>query len=149
MLKRGSVPDVRAGRLTRRDGHLVVTMCYYPRFVRKEQIDEYTNVLAPDRALFGDYKKAERSTGQHDEAFSVVRYEERFRLSKEALGKLDALIEQAGHSDVYLICQCGGEQRCHTDMLLMTAKARGARHVEKPHFDYPMWARRLQAGAFE
>ena len=39
MIRRGCVPDLRRGTLTRAQGYLVVTMCWYPRFVRKEFID--------------------------------------------------------------------------------------------------------------
>ena len=53
-------------------------MQYYPRFVKKELVDEYLRTFAPDKELFTEFKAQDRKLKNHDLAFAAVSYEERF-----------------------------------------------------------------------
>ncbi len=142
MLKQGSVSQLRSGEIGREHGYLVVCMAYYPRGMKKEMIDEYRSDLAPDRQLFAEWKEFEEKSG-HDEAFTRSRYEERFTLSTEALAHLKLLGEFARKADVYLFCQCAPGERCHREILLLTAREKFGAPIDKVFHDYPRFIERL------
>jgi uncharacterized protein YeaO (DUF488 family) len=141
MFKQGSVSQVRNQEIPREQSHIVITMCYYPRGVKKEWSDEFRNILAPSRELFKEWKDFEKSFG-HDEAFKLSRYEERFELSRMALGYLQVYGESP--KDTYFICQCEVGERCHREMLLLVVKNKLAGKVEKIFHDYPIFEKRIK-----
>src|SRR5688572_2952026 len=122
MLYRASVQDIKDKRVTRRSGYLAVVMQYYPRFLKKEMIDEYVHTLAPDRVLFTEFKERDRALKDHDAAFAGVDYENRFTLTDEGLANLERLSELSCERDVILVCQCLPVEKCHADLLLLLAK---------------------------
>jgi uncharacterized protein YeaO (DUF488 family) len=145
MLRQASVPDLTAGRVSRRDGLVVVAMRTYPRPVKKEARDEYLIDLSPDAGLFRDFKDAERRLGDHDRAFAEVDYENRFTLSGSAMIELERLARAAGERDVFLVCQCAVGQRCHRELLLLTARHAFDAEAETPRHAYPTYMARLAA----
>src|SRR4051794_2510162 len=104
MLRRFSVQDVKSGRVSRKTAYLAVVMRFYPRFVKKELIDEYIHALAPPAGLFADFKKKDRALANHNSAFYLVHYEARFDLTKEGLKRLAELSHLSSERDVALIC---------------------------------------------
>jgi uncharacterized protein YeaO (DUF488 family) len=142
MLRQESINSVRAGILTKKQGYLVAGMCYYPRGLRKELIDEYNAALAPDRELFGDWKDVERMKG-HDAAFTATHYEERFQISAKALEDLRLLTEFSKTSDVFLLCQCEKGERCHREMLMLLANAKFGAEIDSVFHSYPKFIRRF------
>lgn len=68
MLKQAAIPDIRSGKITRKDGYLVACMAYYPRGMKKTLIDEFRNNLAPDRELFAEWKNYEQRQGHEQKA---------------------------------------------------------------------------------
>ena len=144
MIRKGTVADVRSGALSRAAGHLAVVMCRYPRGLSKKLIDEYIRVLAPDAQLLDDFH-AERGrlNGNHNAAFLSMNYQKRFRLSVEAVAELRRLAELARERDVYLICQCANDQRCHRELLLICARRWFGVPTEQRKFSYPEFESRV------
>lgn len=143
MLYRASVQDVKTGRVARRYGYLAVVMQFYPRFLSKELVHEYLHELAPERALFLEFKALAREKGDHNAAFAEVGYEDRFGLSPEGWTALERLSGQAKEGNVFLICQCSPLDRCHADLLLLLARHRFAARTSHPRLAYPCFEARL------
>lgn len=89
------------------------------------------------------FKETERALKDQNAAFEKVRYEERFEVSPEGLAHLERLSDKARARDVYLVCQCDFEQRCHGDLLLLTARHRFKALVSQIPFTYPTYEGRL------
>lgn len=137
MLYRISVQDIKEKKITRRFGYLAVVMQYYPRFLAKTLIDEYCHDLAPDRALFTEFKEMEKTLGDHNLAFDRVEYEKRFRLSDLGIQALERLSALSTDRNVYLACQCAPLQKCHGDLLLLLAKNHFHAKTQHPRVSYP------------
>lgn len=128
MLKRASVAQVKSGEITKSDGHLVVAMRVYPRFLPRDRVDEYSKVLAPQADLFARYRKLKTGGRDQNDAFRTAGYEREFRLTQEGLIELERLTEVSRARDVFLICQCAQDEMCHVDLMLLIAERRfGAR----------------------
>ena len=158
MLRKGSIADVKQGVINRQRGHIVVAMCHYPRGMSKSLIDEYVKTLAPRPELLKDFLAAKRKlnpllskTERHNAAFIAVRYEQRFELREDGVENLRRLANFSSDQDVYLICQCDPDQRCHRELLLIAAKKWFNSKTELRFFSYPVFERRLpeQAGAIQ
>src|SRR6185369_9291583 len=102
MLKQGSVADVKSGRIERDKSYIVITMRFYPRFLRKEFRDEFLCELAPVTELLHDFNSAQKRLGNHNQAFPEVSYESRFDLTQKGLDHLKRLSELSKKKDVYL-----------------------------------------------
>ena len=146
MLKQATVEDVSNKRITRIHGHVVVVTQYYPRFLRKNLIHEYVRDLAPTRELLKEFKSEERESGDHDEAFDDISYEEKFSFSKEGIEQLKRLAEISIARDVYLVCHCKIGQRCHREILMLTARELFGAKIGKLNFDWEKFASRLPGG---
>lgn len=146
MLYRASVQDVKEKRVSRRYTHTVVVMQYYPRFLSKELVDEYARTLAPDRALFTEFKAKDRETKDHNGAFEAVNYEARFGLSAEGVAALSRLCELSSGKDVALICQCAAGDRCHADLVLLIARQKFGANTPPLRHAYPIFEKRLAKG---
>lgn len=146
MLYRASVSDIKTGRVSKRYGYLAVVMQYYPRFVKKELIDEYLHDLAPDRELFTEFKEKDRALKDHDRAFREVRYEERFTVGASGADQLKRLSGLAKERDVYLLCQCGPLEHCHADLLLLLARHWFGARTQTVRVKYPAFEKRIAAG---
>jgi uncharacterized protein YeaO (DUF488 family) len=142
MLKQASVKQVREQSLPRANTAIVVCMCFYPRGIRKEWRDDYRSELAPDRELFQEWKKYEKTDG-HDGAFKLSHYEERFQLTELALRYLKYYVEESRQKDVYLVCQCNIGEKCHREMLMLTAQKKFSAPIDKIHNDYKIFSARL------
>lgn len=140
MLYRISVQDIKDKKITRRVGYIAVVMQYYPRFLAKTLIDEYTRELAPDRRLFTEFKNLEKELGDHNLAFDKVEYENRFTLTDLGFMALERLSTLATDRNVYLACQCTPLQKCHGDLLLLLAKARFQAKTQHPRVSYANFA---------
>ncbi len=145
MLKKGCVDELKSGALTKARGrHIVLPMCHYPRGLPKKLIDEYVKVLAPEKKLLDDFHaERERKDGNHNAAFLSCHYQKRFTLAPEGIAELQRLAELSGEEDVYLVCQCQMDQRCHRELLLIMAKKWWAAKTELRKFSYPEFEKRL------
>src|SRR4051812_19980768 len=146
MLYRAPVQDLKSGRIARRYSYTVVVMQHYPRFLPKPLVDEYLHELAPERALFAEFKKLDRETKDHDAAFAAVRYEERFRVGHDGAESLQRLSDVARERDVFLVCQCTTLQRCHGDLLLLLARRWFKAPTTYVRVSYPIFEKRVEVG---
>lgn len=146
MLYRASVLDLKQNRLSRRYSHTAIVMQYYPRFLPKELVDEYVKSLAPDKALFTEFKAQDRATKDHNGAFTSVNYEARFQIVGEGPTHLERLTELARARDVFLICQCIANDRCHADLLILLAKHWFRGNTQIVRHDYPIFENRILDG---
>lgn len=149
MLKQASVSEIRNGKVTRRDGKIVLAMCHYPRGVAREMVDEYTRALAPTDKLLGMFLKLRDQLNDHNKAFAAARYEALFALDKKGMDILESLSNDARHNDVYLVCQCKDEEKCHRDLLLILAEECFSAKVCKRSFQYKSYAARVARSKFE
>lgn len=145
MLRRVSVEDVKSGRISKETAYLVVAMRFYPRFLRRERVDEYARPLAPDAALFSEFKERQRKLANHNAAFHLVAYEKRFALTPEGEAKLAELVALARERDVALVCQCRDFERCHCDLLLLRARERHGAEIHGLLFEYPDYLERASS----
>src|SRR5438046_1340610 len=123
MLKKGCIADLKSGALTKANGYIVVPMCHYPRGLARKSIDEYVKALAPEKKLLDDFHaERERLGGNHNAAFLSCDYQRRFTLSSEGISALERLAELSRTRDVFLVCQCALDQRCHRELLLIMAR---------------------------
>jgi uncharacterized protein YeaO (DUF488 family) len=146
MLRRVSVWDIESERVTREKFYLVVVMRFYPRFLKREKVDEYIRALSPQPELFSEFKTKERKIANHNSSFYQVQYEARFDLSAEGLEKLAEVSRLSRERDVALVCQCRDFDRCHCDLLLLWAKYAFDAPVSGLIFDYPDFQKRLETG---
>lgn len=145
MLRQASVPDLTAGRVSRKDGLVVIAMRTYPRNVTKTARDEYLIDLSPEPELFRDFRAAFERTRDHEGAFADVDYEGRFTLSSSGMIELERLAKASHDRDVFLVCQCAVGERCHRELLLLAARAAFDAPAEQPRNAYPAFAKRLAA----
>lgn len=146
MLFRAPIRELKSGRIARRRSHTVVVMQHYPRGLSKELVDEYVHALAPERELFDEFKTKDRELKDHDAAFELVRYEERFALSAEGVEHLRRLSALAVERDVLLFCQCLAPERCHADLLLLMARHWFRGNTATVRIKYPTFEERLTSG---
>lgn len=143
MLARIPVSWIKSGKVSRRDGYIVIAMLHFPRYVKTEQRDEYLRSLAPPEELFTEFKALERSSGDHDAAFATVAYEERFEISDEGMQDLQRLSKMSLRQNVYLVCQCTLKQRCHCDLLLLLAQTKFSAYIMRPEQSYVDFQKRF------
>ena len=107
--------------------------------------DEYARELSPEPELLKRFlAEKRRHGGDHNYPFHVVGYERRFHPPPAALEKLKALAERSRAEDVYLICQCGEDERCHRELLLLLARTWHGAATEPLRFAYPVFESRLR-----
>lgn len=133
MLEQASVSQIRSGEVSRADGRVVIAMRFHPRGLRRELRDEYRADLAPDKALFKDFKRFQGALG-HDEAFAKADYYRRFALNEDGLAALERLSREPGK--VFLVCQCAVGERCHREILLLLAARRFGARIGRVYHDY-------------
>ncbi len=144
MLKKGCVDDIKSGALAKSSGYIVVPMCHYPRGLSKQLIDEYVKALAPDKKLLDDFHaERERLGGNHNAAFLSCRYQDRFGLAPNGVAELERLAQLSAGKDVYLVCQCRLDQRCHRELLLIMARKWWGTKTELRAFSYSDFENRL------
>jgi uncharacterized protein YeaO (DUF488 family) len=146
LLVRASVADVKAARVSKADGYLVVAMRFYPRFLPKALTDEYAKSLAPEAALFGRYRDLKKLSGQQNQAFQSAGYEQSFALSEEGMEDLARLTSRSRDQKVFLICQCDRQEHCHVDLMLLIAELRFGASVGKLPYEYPAFRKRIRIG---
>lgn len=143
MLLRASIAEIKDGRITKRDGHLVMTMRLYPRFLSKSLIDNYTPELAPAKELFERYREIKKEIGDQSEAFEQAQYQRKFALSEPGLVALKELTAISQEKAVYMICQCEKNERCHVDLMLLIAENKWGAAIGPLPFDYTEFRERL------
>jgi uncharacterized protein YeaO (DUF488 family) len=143
MLKQASVEDIAQRRITKLHGQIVVVTHYYPRFLKRQLIHEYTKILAPSRELLSEFKTAEALCG-HEEAFAQVGYEEKFQLISGAAEVLGEMANLAFSRDVYLVCHCKVGTRCHREILLLLANSLTDVPIARVHFPWTTILRRIK-----
>lgn len=146
MLRRASVWDIENGRVDRDQFYLAVAMRFYPRFLKREKVDEYVRALAPPSELFTEFKAKQRKSANHNSTFYLVNYEQRFDLSDKGVEQLAELSKLGRERDVALVCQCRDFDRCHCDLLLLWARHRFEVEVSGLIFEYPVFQKRLEDG---
>lgn len=144
MLKQGAVADIKNSTLSKDDGYLVVTMRFYPRFLKKELRDEFICELAPVKELLADFNAAQKKLSNHNMAFADTDYESRFKLSTSALGHLKRLAELSAARDVYFFCVCKVGDMCHREMLMLLAQYLFDCKIGEVYNQYPVFARRFK-----
>ena len=150
MLKKGSIEQLRAGELIRAQGYIVLPMCHYPRGLSKKLIDEYVKNLGPSKALLDAFHaERERLGGNHNAAFLSSHYQKNFTLAPEGIVELKRLSELSRERDVYFVCQCALNQRCHRELLLICAKRWWRAATELRTFSYAEFEARLSNTANE
>jgi hypothetical protein len=142
MLRQASVHQLRTGAIKRESAHIAICMALHPRNLPGNLRDEYQSCLAPDRELFDDFKGQEKKIG-HDKAFAAVNYEARFQMGADALEELKRLAKLSEEKVVYLVCQCSTGERCHRELLLLTAKELFGTKVGNIYHSYPIYQARL------
>lgn len=146
MLKKASIEQLRSGELTGAQGYIVLPMCHYPRGLSKKFIDEYVKALGPSKALLDAFHaERERQGGNHNAAFLSSHYQKKFTLPPEGIVELKRLSELSRERDVYLVCQCALNERCHRELLLICAKRWWQAATELRTFSYPEFEARLSA----
>lgn len=143
MLKQGSVNDIKRGKLSREDGHLAITMRFYPRFLKKELRDEFIADMAPDKELLHDFNAAAKRLGDHNAAFEECDYFHRFQLTEKGFANLQRLAEISKTKDVYLLCVCDLGEMCHREMLMLLAKEFFKTKIDKVYHQYPEIMKRI------
>lgn len=123
-------------------------MQFYPRFLKREMVDEYLHSLAPPRDLFTEFKAKDRELKDHDKAFLAVAYESRFGINEKGILELARLSEISSGKDVFLLCQCLATEKCHGDLLLLLAKGWFAPPIQRIRPRYPEFERRIAEGGF-
>lgn len=147
MLLQASVEALKAGEVSRESGHIVVAMRQYPRGLIKDARDEYARELSPEPGLFKEFLALKRKLkGDHNYAFHSAGYERKFNLMADAIEHLRRLAELSRAKDVYLICQCHEDQRCHRELLLMLARKWWQAKTEPLRFEYPVFEARIRSG---
>jgi uncharacterized protein YeaO (DUF488 family) len=144
VLKQASVSDIKAGRLSRDDGHIAITMRFYPRFLRKELRDEFIAEMAPDKELLHDFNAAQKKLGEHNGAFAESDYQNRFQISDKGLAHLERLSEMSKHKDVYLLCVCKVGEMCHREILMLLAQKLFHCKIGEVYHDYPVVMSRIK-----
>ncbi|MGZ6466837.1 MAG: DUF488 family protein, N3 subclade [Bdellovibrionota bacterium] len=116
--------DLKGGKLLRIPAreYVVVAMRIYPRFLKKNQLDEYLSELSPEPGLFAEYRNLVTEHDCHESAFELVNYEGRFDLSSGGKKQLERLSTLSQTCNVHLICRCKAEEHCHVDLVLLMAK---------------------------
>lgn len=143
MLLRASISEIKTGRVTRNHGRLVVTMRLYPRFLSKSLIDDYRSELAPEKNLFERYREIKKKIGDQSEAFERAQYQREFALGEAGLAALQELTHLSHKNDVYMICQCEKNERCHVDLMLLIAENKWGAAIGPIPFDYHEFSGRL------
>lgn len=143
-MKQASIADLKDGLIERGDNHIVVTMRFYPRFLRKELRHEFICDLAPDRQLLLDFNAARKRLQDHNSAFAAVNYEQRFRLNTVALAHLERLSKMSTTKDIYLACICPVGERCHREMLVLLSRELFGCRIGDVYHSYPVFMQRLQ-----
>jgi uncharacterized protein YeaO (DUF488 family) len=136
MLLRASVSDIKNGTVTKEDGYLVVTMRMYPRFLSKSLIDDFKQSLSPQKELFERYREIKKQIGNQNEAFELAHYQRKFALAPTGLQELRELAEVSKKQDVYMICQCERNERCHVDLMLLIAKKKFDGKIGELPYEY-------------
>jgi uncharacterized protein YeaO (DUF488 family) len=143
MLKQASVNDLKQARVQRPRDYVVIAMRRYPRGVSKLLRDEYVKELAPSAELLDDLQRDKKELGDHNRAFERCGYNERFGVSAEGVEHLRRLAELSREKDVYVVCQCHDDQRCHRELLLMLAKKWYGAETDPLRFAYDTFAKRI------
>jgi uncharacterized protein YeaO (DUF488 family) len=143
MLRQGTVEDIKNKRITRRHGHLVAVTRFYPRYLKRNLLDEYDINLAPPRELLDEFKNQERASGEHDQAFDDINYEAKFTLTAEGIASLNRLTMLSQDHDVYLICHCKVGTRCHREILMVLAQELFQAKISKLHFPWQTFRARI------
>ncbi|MCW8132299.1 MAG: DUF488 family protein [Planctomycetota bacterium] len=147
MLHQASLADLRDGGVSRDSGHVVLTMRQHPRGVEKTLRDEYVSDLAPSAAMLKEFLALKRKlNGDHNYAFHAAGYERKFGLSEKGIAELKRLAELAKGRDVYFICQCEADQRCHRELLLLLARKWYRAETSALRFEYPIFEARIRPG---
>lgn len=143
MLTQTSVAEVKNGKIPRKGSHIVITMRFYPRFLRKELREEFVCDLAPKKELLSSFNAAQKKLNNHNDAFAEVDYENTFYLTPEGWEHLRRLSEMSHEKDVYLVCICAAGERCHREMLMLLGKELFGAPIGKLFHSYPDLEKRI------
>lgn len=149
MLRQASLSEVKSGKIPRNRSQIVITMRFYPRFLRKELRDDFVSDLAPEKTLLHEFNAASKRIGNHNRAFDEVSYLKRFQLNQRGLDSLQKYSEMSAHKDVYFVCICPPGEMCHREMLMLMGNHLFGAEIGKIHNDYSLFLERLKRGDFE
>ncbi|HEY9790401.1 MAG TPA: DUF488 family protein [Candidatus Obscuribacterales bacterium] len=146
VLKQASIAQVKHAALERDNAHIVITMRFYPRFLKKELRDDFQCELAPPKELLHDFNEAQTKLKDHNLAFDESEYEQRFDLSAKGVGLLQSYSQMSKEKDVYFVCICEIGQMCHREILLLMAKRLYRVEIGEVFNSYPTIMGRLESG---
>lgn len=146
MIKQATVEDIKANRVTKRHGYIAVVTHYYPRYLKKKLIDEFNPSLAPSRDLLKEFKEKEHEIDDHNRAFDLIEYEEKFSLTTFGIDELRRISEVSHERDVYLVCFCQVGQRCHREILMILASVLYGARISRLHFTWDKFRARIPVG---
>jgi uncharacterized protein YeaO (DUF488 family) len=145
-LKQASIAQVKDGAIARDNAHIVITMRFYPRFLKKELRDDFQCELAPPKELLHDFNEAQTKLNNHNLAFEESSYEKRFDLSAKGIGLLQSYSQMSKDKDVYFVCVCELGEMCHREILLLMAKRLYGARIGEVFNSYSTIASRLESG---
>ncbi len=143
MLTQTSVAEIKNGNIPREKSHIVITMRFYPRFLRKEMRDEFCCDLAPTKDLLTKFNAAQKKLGNHNDAFAEVDYENIFNMTPAGYEHLRRLSKLSHDKDVYLVCICAAGERCHREMLMLLGNSLYGAPIGKVFHKYPDIMKRM------
>ena len=94
-----------------RDGKRVLVMRYWPRGVKKDQVDDWWRDLAPTKELIHGYKQGAIPWADFARSY---RKQMRSAVPKQKISELAA---QARKRKISVLCDCADETRCHRSLL--------------------------------
>jgi uncharacterized protein YeaO (DUF488 family) len=144
MLLRASISEIKNGTITKENGYLVVTMRMYPRFLAKSLIDDYKHSLSPQKELFEHYRENKKQLSDQNQAFELAKYQQKFALMSNGLQDLRELVELSKKQNVYMICQCERNERCHVDLMLLIAEKNLGANIGKLPYKYSEFCEKLK-----
>jgi uncharacterized protein YeaO (DUF488 family) len=143
MLLQATTQEVQSGQITKKQGYLLVATRYYPRFLRRNLIDEYASHLAPNKNLLTEFKFYEKKLDDHNCAFNEMQYEKKFTLTGDGCDDLKKIGSLSRKKDVYLICYCRRGERCHRELLMLMARDLYGTPIGRLYNSYPQFQTRL------
>lgn len=92
------------------DGHRVLVMTFWPRGVRKSEVDAWEKDLGTPPDLIKAWKSGKMTWAEFARCYRAAM--------KEQKAKIAGLAARARDEQVTLLCGCRDEDRCHRGLLM-------------------------------
>jgi uncharacterized protein YeaO (DUF488 family) len=94
------------------DGYRLLVMRFWPRGVRKENVDEWDRGLAPSRGLLADFNARVIEWPEY-----AIRFLAEMSEREDSQASLASLRKHSRYTAVTLLCWCADENFCHRSLL--------------------------------